>query len=411
MSESEFYTVNSGYKAPGEVPDWPVWELRGHGSAAPAPEPAAPDDSAGNLGPGASPRRLDPLGPWFSARLTFDDGARIDVLVTVSEDGRITVEDMRADPPLTLDGLSALARWIEGPLDDACRVATGRPRKDQPSPGQEPAAEGGADPAAWPEQGPVAAAGLDTGPVSGPVSGTEPQSEPLSMAAPGLVPEAEWTADPKAFADSGTSAGTPTGTGTEAPADTGADDEPAAVHTREAAARTGEEEGTTEPSADGGVPSPDGPVVKGDGLLCRAPTALVEPPVDSPATLVEPPFVDPPLDPLVDPPSEPEPEPSPEHNSAGHPEHAADPSAAEARPEDVAPSPEGSASSPSAVLTRSRAGERRKFAADVYREAQREGRDPVLAVMNATGRNRRRSLRLIAGARDDGLLTPRHNKR
>ena len=31
--------------------------------------------------------------------------------------------------------------------------------------------------------------------------------------------------------------------------------------------------------------------------------------------------------------------------------------------------------------------------------------------MNATGRNRRRSLRLIAGARDEGFLTPRHNKR
>ncbi|WP_242640654.1 DUF6214 family protein, partial [Streptomyces kasugaensis] len=49
--------------------------------------------------------------------------------------------------------------------------------------------------------------------------------------------------------------------------------------------------------------------------------------------------------------------------------------------------------------------------ADAYREAQRDGRDPVLAVMTVTGRNRRRSLRLIAGARDEGLLTPRHHKR
>ncbi|MEV5126672.1 DUF6214 family protein [Streptomyces decoyicus] len=65
----------------------------------------------------------------------------------------------------------------------------------------------------------------------------------------------------------------------------------------------------------------------------------------------------------------------------------------------------------SAVLARSRAGERRRVAADAYRQAQREGCDPVLAVMQATGRNRRRALRLIAGARDEGLLTPRHNKR
>ncbi|WP_420894849.1 DUF6214 family protein [Streptomyces noursei] len=62
-------------------------------------------------------------------------------------------------------------------------------------------------------------------------------------------------------------------------------------------------------------------------------------------------------------------------------------------------------------MVRSRAGERRKIAAAAYRAAQQAGRDPILAVMNATGRNRRRALRLIAGARDAGLLTPRHNKR
>ncbi|MFE3647628.1 DUF6214 family protein, partial [Streptomyces sp. NPDC059152] len=75
---------------------------------------------------------------------------------------------------------------------------------------------------------------------------------------------------------------------------------------------------------------------------------------------------------------------------------------------DAAPPP---AAARAAVLVRSRAGERRKIAAAAYRAAQQEGQDPVLAVMNATGRNRRRALRLIAGARDAGLLTPRHNKR
>ncbi|MGW0562445.1 DUF6214 family protein [Streptomyces sp. NPDC003016] len=53
----------------------------------------------------------------------------------------------------------------------------------------------------------------------------------------------------------------------------------------------------------------------------------------------------------------------------------------------------------------------RRIAAQAYRAAQQAGRDPVLAVMCATGRSRRKSLRLIAGARDEGLLSPRHNRR
>ncbi|WP_372343438.1 DUF6214 family protein [Streptomyces sp. KL116D] len=55
--------------------------------------------------------------------------------------------------------------------------------------------------------------------------------------------------------------------------------------------------------------------------------------------------------------------------------------------------------------------EGRRGVADAYRAAQAEGRDPVLAVMCATGRSRRRSLRLIAAARDAGFLAPRHNRR
>ncbi|WP_322723945.1 DUF6214 family protein [Streptomyces spongiae] len=49
--------------------------------------------------------------------------------------------------------------------------------------------------------------------------------------------------------------------------------------------------------------------------------------------------------------------------------------------------------------------------AEEYRAAQEQGVDPVLAVMRATGHNRRRSLKLIAGARDEGFLTPRHQRR
>ncbi|MDQ0779190.1 hypothetical protein QF026_007656 [Streptomyces aurantiacus] len=55
-----------------------------------------------------------------------------------------------------------------------------------------------------------------------------------------------------------------------------------------------------------------------------------------------------------------------------------------------------------------RGTESRRLVAGEYLAAQRAGRDPVLAVMSATGHSRRRSLRLIAGARDAGLLAPRH---
>ncbi|MEU2623137.1 DUF6214 family protein [Streptomyces sp. NPDC007157] len=55
--------------------------------------------------------------------------------------------------------------------------------------------------------------------------------------------------------------------------------------------------------------------------------------------------------------------------------------------------------------------EGRWLVAQKYRAAQEEGVDPVLAVMSATGHSRRRSLRLIAQARDAGFLVPRHARR
>ncbi|MCZ1019554.1 DUF6214 family protein [Streptomyces albulus] len=273
MSESEFYTDNPRYKAQGGALEWPDWELQAHGSAA------------------------SELGPWFSARLTFPHGARIDVLVTATGD-RLTVEDVRADPPLTLDDLAMLARWIEGPLDDACRAATGRPPKTAPGPGAP----------REPEPGPAAAA---------PDEGeglARPRSARAEVAAP-------------------------------------ADD---VVHGEGALRGVGAGPAA---GAGAGAPGPE-PIAANDGP---------EPAAASPA-------------------------PSPDPDGEA----------------DVAPPP---AESRAAVLVRSRAGERRKIAAAAYRAAQQEGRDPILAVMNATGRNRRRALRLIAGARDAGLLTPRHNKR
>ncbi|MEV0118837.1 DUF6214 family protein [Streptomyces sp. NPDC050844] len=57
-----------------------------------------------------------------------------------------------------------------------------------------------------------------------------------------------------------------------------------------------------------------------------------------------------------------------------------------------------------------RGREGRRLVAEAYRAAQGEGRDPVLAVMSETGRSRRRSLKLVAAARDAGFLPPRHNR-
>lgn len=287
MSESEFYTDNHRYKAQGGALEWPDWELQAHGSAA------------------------SELGPWFSARLTFPHGARVDVLVTATGD-RLTVEDVRADPPLTLDALASLAHWIEGPLDDACRAATGRPPKDRP--------------------GAVAP--------SGPAPGPPPRAS-VGEAGP--------------------------------------------ARPREARAETA---------------PPKGAVVRGAGRLCGTDAA---PAVGSPAAgTAEAPATTP-----TDGTSDAVAPPAPDAAAAPEP----GPPATEDGPAAQEPAATPPPAARSAVLVRSRAGERRKIAAAAYREAQQEGRDPVLAVMNATGRNRRRALRLIAGARDAGLLTPRHNKR
>ncbi|MFJ4276597.1 DUF6214 family protein [Streptomyces massasporeus] len=60
---------------------------------------------------------------------------------------------------------------------------------------------------------------------------------------------------------------------------------------------------------------------------------------------------------------------------------------------------------------RPRGAEGRLLVAREYRAAQRDGADPVLAVMGATGHSRRASLRLIGQARDAGLLSPRRARR
>ncbi|MFI1301962.1 DUF6214 family protein [Streptomyces sioyaensis] len=326
--------------------------MRAHGSAAPVPESATPYDPAGSDGSGCPLPRLDPLGPWCSARLTFADGARIDVLVTVSDE-RLTVEDVRADPPLTLAALAGLARWIEGPLDDAFRAATGRPQKARPAPRQPgpvdvPAAGDEALPAG---PHPEPADGAAPRPASGPRSPSPHQPAPPPQPVHGPLPE-------RAPEPAGAGAGeSPTPSATEAAA---------AGETPAGAAAPGE----VSVASTGTVP--------GDGTADSTASGAGR---------------------------------SAETSSAGSSAELPADASAEPSTEPSAPVVPPAERTRSAVLARSRSGERRRIAADAYRQAQREGNDPVLAVMLATGRNRRRSLRLIAGARDEGLLTPRHNKR
>ncbi|MEU1187470.1 DUF6214 family protein [Streptomyces sp. NPDC005859] len=59
---------------------------------------------------------------WFHVRLEFTDGARVESLAVVCEE-RVSVEDVRAQPPLSLVDLTVLADWIGGPLFESCAGA------------------------------------------------------------------------------------------------------------------------------------------------------------------------------------------------------------------------------------------------------------------------------------------------
>ncbi|MGW3408218.1 DUF6214 family protein [Streptomyces sp. NPDC000888] len=95
---------------------WPAWEVREHAG----------------------------VTSWFNVRLAFADGAQVDVLAVVSE-GDVSIEDVRAQPPLSLGDLDLLADWIEEPLFEACGART--------APSLEPSGEEGPSRrarAAWP---------------------------------------------------------------------------------------------------------------------------------------------------------------------------------------------------------------------------------------------------------------------
>ncbi len=91
MLEASFLGLSDRTAEDGAVSVWPAWEVRGHG-----------DTTA-----------------WFHVRLAFPDGASVDALAVLNA-GRVSIEDVRADPALSLTDLKLLAGWIEAPLSAAC---------------------------------------------------------------------------------------------------------------------------------------------------------------------------------------------------------------------------------------------------------------------------------------------------
>ncbi|MFE2636265.1 DUF6214 family protein [Streptomyces scopuliridis] len=295
-----------------------MWEVQGHGTVT----------GAGDPRDGAARREI--LPPWVDIRLTFADGARIDVLAVV-RDGRIAIEDAQADPPLALDGFAALAEAIEAPLHNACQVVAGRHRPPAPQP-----VDSGV-----PADTPVTPLAVGSGegpqpPPEAPVSPeeTKPEVEPPSVHA--SAPAQSASAPVRASAP----APQPAPLAAEEPAG-----QPTVRSTEEPAPERAPDPAPVAP------PEPEPAVAQADAQAA-APSAA--------------------------------PEAAQQQDRSGR--HRARPSL-----------PRGSAA--------------RQGVAEIYRAAQQAGQDPVLAVMSATGFSRRKALRLIAGARDEGHLTPRHHRR
>ncbi|MET9386019.1 DUF6214 family protein [Streptomyces sp. NPDC002928] len=226
---------------------------------------------------------------WFNVRLAFADGARVDALAVLSE-GCVSIEDVRAQPALSLGDLTVLAEWLAGPLSEACGLDT--------EPAEDTAERMAVDTAAEPAQ--------------------EQARESAERPAQGPAQEQAWeSAQGPAQEQAWESAQGPAQEQAQGPA-------------RESA-----EESVEEPAVE-----PAG--------SCEVASGSEE------------------VDPA-----------GPRRGRPAWP----------------------------------RGIEGRRLVAREYRAAQKEGVDPVLAVMCATGRSRRRSLRLIAQARDAGFLAPRHARR
>ncbi|WP_369387609.1 DUF6214 family protein [Streptomyces sp. CG1] len=255
----------------GAVSVWPAWKVREHCGTT----------------------------SWFQVRLAFPDGARVDALA-VLHNGCVSIEDVTAQPALSLADLTALANWIEGPLFASCGVAGERSCTDgvdEPAGGRPGERHEGEWPVGRPE---------------GQVPEARPEGERLEERPEGEPPGERYGAEAGDLAER-RAAERPEGRGDGEPPERAYDGERPQVW--------------YEPEARGAAE-----IVLGAG---------------------------------------------PRRAWAGWPLGV----------------------------------EGRRLVAREYRAAQQGGVDPVLAVMSATGRSRRRSLRLIAQARDAGFLTPRHARR
>jgi hypothetical protein len=98
VQEVSFQDFSDRSRSDAPVSVWPAWEVREHGS----------------------------VTSWYAVRLDLPDGGRVDVLAVVAGSG-VAIEEVRAQPPLSLDDLAALVDWIEGPLLEACGVESEPP--------------------------------------------------------------------------------------------------------------------------------------------------------------------------------------------------------------------------------------------------------------------------------------------
>ncbi|GHE03007.1 hypothetical protein GCM10010339_28580 [Streptomyces alanosinicus] len=292
----------------GAVSVWPAWKVREHGGTT----------------------------SWFQVRLAFPDGAHVDALA-VLHGGCVSIEDVSAQPALSFADLTALARWIEGPLFASCGVPARRPDE---------------------EEGDQRPAGRDEGEL--PAGRGEGEL-------PARRDEAEWPA--RRLEDMRPQAA-PVAVQPTAPRTDGQLHVPCAVgqladlpaHEQVTAPRTHEQ--VAVPGAPEQVAAP------GAHEQLAAPRACEQP--------------------------------APREAECPQGRHAPEAGDTVEAVFGVGP-------------WRARPGwprgvEGRRLVAREYRAAQAGGVDPVLAVMTATGRSRRRSLRLIAQARDAGFLT-RHARR
>ncbi|MGX1566802.1 DUF6214 family protein [Streptomyces sp. NPDC055506] len=92
-------------------------------------------DGAVSVRPAWEVRENEDATRWFDVRLAFTDGAHVDALAVVAG-GCVGVEEVRAQPALSLDDLAVLADWFEESLAEACGAGAGAAPEGCAGPGR-----------------------------------------------------------------------------------------------------------------------------------------------------------------------------------------------------------------------------------------------------------------------------------